>query len=79
MSMMRLKRIEELKEMLFNLDKTNNNDCAEKMLDINFRNVYQISTESAMTFEEVVDRIKAIILKNGITVNEAIRNMKDGE
>lgn len=70
---MRLKRIEELKETLFKLDKLCNNDCAEKMLDINFSNIYQISTESMMAFQEVFDEIKAIALKNGITVNEAIR------
>lgn len=70
---MRLKRIEELKGTLFELDKLHNNDCAEEMLDINFSNIYQISTESMMSFQEVFDEIKAIALKNGITVNEAIR------
>lgn len=70
---MKLKRIEELKGTLFELEKLNNNDCAEKMLDIDFSNIYQISTESMMSFQEVFDEIKAIALKNGITVNEAIR------
>lgn len=70
---MKLKRIEELKGTLFELEKLHNNDCAEKMLDIDFSNIYQISTESMMSFEEVLDEIKAIALKNGITVNEAIR------
>lgn len=70
---MKMKRIEELKGTLFELEKLHNNDCAEKMLDIDFSNIYQISTESMMSFQEVFDEIKAIALKNGITVNEAIR------
>lgn len=53
--------------------KEGDHDCAEKMLDIDFSNIYQVSTESMMAFQEAFDEIKAIALKNGITVNEAIR------